>query len=223
MPRCRRRVHRVAIVLGCALTASPGCYDGDDASSPDGGISVDAVDVTESMDMGRAGVSVGVDAKDSPDVGDTIDGPDAGRDVQADDRADASADRPTDAPDRPTDAPDPNDPDHRGGVWVPNCTRGGWCWTNPLPGAERLLAVWTGASNDVWLGGYNAALHWNGASWAQARFAADCPPGYSISAFWGSSNDLWAVGSGETGSTFAHFDGTQWSCRSGLASEGATR
>jgi hypothetical protein len=70
-----------------------------------------------------------------------------------------------------------------------------------------LYAVWVVATDDVWITGERAALHWNGqrVSASQLTLAA----GLSV---WGrASYDVWAVGRPTmNGTPISRFDGTTW-------------
>src|ERR1700722_2028486 len=44
----------------------------------------------------------------------------------------------------PSPAPTPS------AVSAPVCSYDGWCWTNPLPQANPLAAVWGASPSDIW-------------------------------------------------------------------------
>jgi hypothetical protein len=42
---------------------------------------------------------------------------------------------------------------------------GAWTWENPRPQGNHLYAVFVLAEDDVWVGGHNTLMHWDGNSW----------------------------------------------------------
>jgi hypothetical protein len=91
------------------------------------------------------------------------------------------------------------------------CGADGWCWYSPLPQGTQLNALWGSAWNDVWAGGQDGLLHFDGGAWR----AISLPEGATkVRALWGSGpSDVWAGGDG-----LAHWDGRLWSPAAGLPS-----
>jgi hypothetical protein len=91
---------------------------------------------------------------------------------------------------------------------VPICTPppNRWCWENPLPQGNELLAVWSFSPRDVWAAGRTGTiLHYDGMGWTAVPSGTE----EGLWALWGSAPaDLWAVGSG---GTILHWDGAKWS------------
>lgn len=72
------------------------------------------------------------------------------------------------------------------------CSADGYCWENPLPQGNFLLAVWGKDASQVWAVGYSGTiLKWNGAVW-EAQAGGTLNP---LNAVWGASaSNLWVVG-----------------------------
>jgi len=89
------------------------------------------------------------------------------------------------------------------------CGVDGWCWDNPLPGASQINSLWASAWNDVWAGGRDGLLHFDGTAWKVAKLPGGA---VQVRSLWGSGKqDVWAAGD----SVF-HWDGTAWSVAPGL-------
>lgn len=85
------------------------------------------------------------------------------------------------------------------------CSSGGWCWYNPLPQGNTLIAIWGSDAQNVWaVGSSGAILKWNGTTWVlQASGTTQ-----NLRGVWGlSASSVWAVG--EKG-TILRWDGSTW-------------
>jgi hypothetical protein len=89
------------------------------------------------------------------------------------------------------------------------CGVDGWCWYNPLPQGAQLSALWGAAWNDVWAGGRDGLLHYDGAGWRAVTLPAEIG---AVRSLWGSGpRDVWAAGDG-----IARWDGKTWRVVAGL-------
>ena len=89
--------------------------------------------------------------------------------------------------------------------WNRMCSTDGWCWENPLPQGNALLAVWGSSSNDFWIVGYGGTiLHWDGTAWSGVQ------SGTTLSLFdiWGTVPDYVWIASPEA---IFHWDGNSLS------------
>lgn len=86
----------------------------------------------------------------------------------------------------------------------------GWHFQG-LPGVavgNGLSDVWGSAPDDVWLGGSDVLLHWDGLELAVVQHGLSSSP----TSFWGAaSDDLWALCDG-----ICHWDGQEWSLMAGV-------
>src|SRR5437868_10704583 len=58
------------------------------------------------------------------------------------------------------------------------CEPSGWCWENPLPQGQDIVAIWGASSDDVWAStSYGRLLRRTPAGWTQV----DTMPGFSAS------------------------------------------
>ncbi len=91
-----------------------------------------------------------------------------------------------------------------GGVQGPVCSTAGWCWSNPLPHGNRLLAVW-GTGTTAWAVGEVSTLQvLEAGTWSLAH-----PPdqGKTVFSVFGTSpSDVWA--GAENG--VLHYAGSSW-------------
>ncbi|MCA9588428.1 MAG: hypothetical protein KC657_24090 [Myxococcales bacterium] len=84
------------------------------------------------------------------------------------------------------------------------CTKSGWCWLTPTPQGGDLRGVWASSTDDVWMVGSYAMLHWDGAA-LSLEGPEPCP---SLRAVTGTGkNDVWAVGDG---ASILHWNGAAW-------------
>src|SRR5450432_1658384 len=85
------------------------------------------------------------------------------------------------------------------------CSPDHWCWDQPKPQGNDLLAIWgSDATHLVAVGELGSLLQFDGARWTIAAWGAKD----SFRAVWGSGpSDVWGVGDA---GTLAHFDGTSW-------------
>jgi hypothetical protein len=106
----------------------------------------------------------------------------------------------TDGP--PADAGDPSLPPNVPGA----CTGAGWCWTHPLPTADRLVQAFEVAPDDVWLiGASGTIVRLKGGAWSTMP-----SPTSALSAIWAAgADDVWVAGPGGP----FHWDGTSWTLR----------
>jgi hypothetical protein len=121
-----------------------------------------------------------------------------------------------------------------------SCSVDGWCWVNPLPGANDLDAVWGMSTDDLWaVGRHGTVIHYH----AGTLTKVDVGTRLDLSGVWGASaDDFWVVGDGiilrnkggtwsslttqaslwdvrgsgpsdiyATGAGALHYDGTAWS------------
>ncbi len=99
------------------------------------------------------------------------------------------------------------------GVDVPNvcalphlCSRG-WCWENPFPQGNTLLASWGADARHVWFAGRNSTvLGWNGER-SQVAVLPLTVNEDLLGVHGSAANDVYVVG---TDATMLHFDGAQW-------------
>ncbi|MCA9664048.1 MAG: hypothetical protein KC503_00625 [Myxococcales bacterium] len=92
------------------------------------------------------------------------------------------------------------------------CSDDGWCWENPLPMGDRLLAVWGVSADDLWVVGDRGTLvHYVGSTAGSGSWTRSSVDGAAVSLYdlWGrAKDDIYAVG--ERG-TVLHYDGARWS------------
>ena len=93
------------------------------------------------------------------------------------------------------------------------------------------ITMWGAAKNDVWVGGFISRqvpppgdasattlaedpllLHWDGSKWTRVELLTPNGNGLrEVLSLWGTaSNDVWAVGRGDTSADTWHFDGDRW-------------
>ncbi len=88
------------------------------------------------------------------------------------------------------------------------------------PAGDRLTAVWALAPDDVWVGGDNVLLHYDGTGWTEVMpqtFVGD------IRAIWGAApDDVWAASYGGISDPLFiwHYDGQSWT-RMSVTGEGS--
>lgn len=111
---------------------------------------------------------------------------------------DGSVDAPADSMDSSADAPDASDASDVGFAWATvvrerglslACAPGRWCWENPLPEGEALLAATTLADGTTWaVGPRGTALRYDGSAWERLTTATTAHFG---SVWASSSSDVW--------------------------------
>src|ERR1700682_4622834 len=70
---------------------------------------------------------------------------------------------------------------------------GPWHWENPRPQGNGLGAVMVFGPNDVWVGGSQTLMHWNGKDWRLTQIESETP-WWGARQIWGSdAANLWAV------------------------------
>lgn len=86
------------------------------------------------------------------------------------------------------------------------CSVDGWCWQNPLPQGNPLLAVWGSRSNNVFAVGQGGIIfRWDGTTWSPQRSGTR----NSLYGVWGyDANNIWAVGDA---GTILKWNGSAWS------------
>src|SRR6202011_400496 len=70
---------------------------------------------------------------------------------------------------------------------------GTWIWENPRPQVNDLYAVFVLAEDDVWAGGRNTLMHWDGTTW-QFTHPGDAQWGFFVGQIWASDpQHVWAL------------------------------
>ncbi len=83
---------------------------------------------------------------------------------------------------------------------------GPWRWENPRPQGNDLGAVMVFGPNDVWVGGSQTLMHWNGKDWRLTQIESEAP-WWGAHQIWGSdAANLWAV----TDRELLHWRGDAW-------------
>lgn len=82
------------------------------------------------------------------------------------------------------------------------CRPDGWCWTSPIPTADRLI---TGAQTPgrVWLGGPGELIDFDGSTWSSSAWSAEMDVRVLDAR---ADDDVWLA----AGEIVAHFDGLLW-------------
>jgi len=102
-------------------------------------------------------------------------------------------------------------PGDHGGVYVKAAHDPQLRWAIE-PAAERLRTVWGTSDHDLYFGGPDALVHWDGAAWTRPGVALDLVQSICGSP---SGDEVWAAGGSATGGTLiggvARFSGGSWS------------
>jgi hypothetical protein len=87
-----------------------------------------------------------------------------------------------------------------GGEIRPALSPGPWHWENPRPQGNRLNAVFVVGPDDVWAGGLETLMHWDGKDWQLTFPGSNSSNGhffgghFSVSEIWASdAQHIWAV------------------------------
>lgn len=92
------------------------------------------------------------------------------------------------------------------------CLSSGWCWENPLPQGQAVVALWGSSADNVYAGAGGSILRWNGSTWQAMETELRLVD--AVTDLWGSgADDVWATVSprSATGPNLLHFDGVKWS------------
>lgn len=96
-----------------------------------------------------------------------------------------------------------------GSLPVGDCDDGGWCWMNPLPQGNDLLALAGTSEDDVWAAGdVGTVRHWDGQRWTSIP-GPSRDPVVALTAC--APHDVWGVLASAPAAQLAHYDGAAWS------------